>query len=600
MKNISPYVAVVGRVKKFYEDPDAGTLPVSCTIHVSGFDDSKFDYSSHYVCDALIKGAGINIHLDDFQSRPRVPTGGIMFYLSEDHPEFQSANGTPAPIQYLDFTFTPTVPYSSEANRWFVVSDSILEDNQNWFKGANVSHSIMNCVIQAYRAGRVGSSIQFDLSGIRPENVINPKGLSSSGAKSFAYLLRASYKYGQLGSLDSLLYYLSSFNGVLRRGGTYKNGALTTTLPFNHPNIYRYLTINSDKHPWLKKGVAVHADWLDPETFNSQNITALITGVNDGSLWLEKVVSPLPYGGGYHWHTSAEPTPDRVRSNVCREILIIDRATCNLSHVNYGQIRNLDELPSAYLETMDFLLNLHGAQDTSQYYLPSSEDRQVGLGVIGLANLLRNFGIPYRELVKALRYAVLTYGDLIGETVYGKRAGLPPIEDLYGVSTPEVLSSADTLSYWLCVAFAESGRLAHRAGFVRAFTVAPTANSSYNHEDYRGFTTTPEISPPLYREVERVSEVPGQESREVFYGEVETLEEVGSQTYFDLANVWQQLMNATGLGHSISFNVTEPCDLAFLKRWSNSSLITTYYRIYPKTKYMDKSDQFGINCACAG
>lgn len=599
----SDYIAVVGRVADYIKDPNRGTLPVSCTITAGAFDATDFDHVSRYVCAALVGGAGINVHLDKFAATPNLKDGKLYFFLSPNHSEYErSKDGRAKPLKFLDFTFAvntgdPLLDFTPRVQ----VSDSILETDQDFreLNGKSLTRapSIMDCVNIAFHTGRNGESIEFDLSGLRDAKHTNPKGLVSSGAKSFAYLLNAAYQFGQYSSLTNLLYYLSSYNAVLRRGGAFKNGAITTSLPFNHPAITKYLTIPKELHPWLKKGVSVHSDWLTSWTADPNLIKLVQVGINNGSIWLEKIVSPLE-NGGYRWHSSIDITPNRLFSNVCREILIPVNGTCNLTHVNLGMVVNPDELPKAFTDTMTFLLSLHGYQDTSKYYLKSDQDRQVGMGVIGLANMLGNMGVTYKQFVKALKVAVALHGGSIRKYATGKSKWFPePNEDQK--------VDAQNIAYWLCRAFAEAGRIAHDQNFDRAFTIAPTASSSFRYTDYLGFTTTPEISPPLGQETERLSEVEGNESIDVFYGDVETLKDVGSDVYFDLADTWQKLMECTTKAHSISFNVTEDCTFEFLQKWSESNLLTTYYRVFPVQDHLDKSSQFQgkdwkLNCACTG
>ena len=63
----------------------------------------------------------------------------------------------------------------------------------------------------------------------------------------------------------------------------------------------------------------------------------------------------------------------------------------------------------------------------------------------------------------------------------------------------------------------------------RAFAIAPTASCSYRYKDINGFTTTPEIAPPIGRYVDRDSGTLGVESYD--YGNVETAADVGWENY---------------------------------------------------------------------
>ena len=77
--------------------------------------------------------------------------------------------------------------------------------------------------------------------------------------------------------------------------------------------------------------------------------------------------------------------------------------TCLLQHVNLSACE-YDDIPRAFAEGMQQLCSLHartGVGDTGEY-LPSETDRQVGLGMLGLANLLRRYGVTYEQFGVAL------------------------------------------------------------------------------------------------------------------------------------------------------------------------------------------------------
>ena len=60
-----------------------------------------------------------------------------------------------------------------------------------------------------------------------------------------------------------------------------------------------------------------------------------------------------------------------------------------LEHINLGAC-TVEEIPEAFVAGMENLIALHsktGVESTGEY-LTQEEDRQVGLGMLGLANLL--------------------------------------------------------------------------------------------------------------------------------------------------------------------------------------------------------------------
>ena len=94
---------------------------------------------------------------------------------------------------------------------------------------------------------------------------------------------------------------------------------------------------------------------------------------------------------------------NRIYGNVCLEVYLQSRGTCLLEHINLAACE-FDTIPRAFVEGMQELCSLHsrtGVGDTGEY-LPEEHDRQVGLGMLGLANLLGRYGITYKQFGDAL------------------------------------------------------------------------------------------------------------------------------------------------------------------------------------------------------
>ena len=206
---------------------------------------------------------------------------------------------------------------------------------------------------------RYGAGCAVHLSELRPRGTENGKGLVASGPCSFAAVY-------------------STLNSVIRRGGRYRNGAITLSLDASHPDIRQFCEITRAELPWAKRCININdAMWnnLDPDL---QEL--ICSGIAAGDLWLAK--------------TRWDKHGNRIFSNVCLEIWIRSRATCLLSHVNLGACE-ADDLVGAFKQGMTELCELHGRTgvDEGGEYLPSSIDRQVGLGVLGFANFLCLHGV---------------------------------------------------------------------------------------------------------------------------------------------------------------------------------------------------------------
>ena len=192
---------------------------------------------------------------------------------------------------------------------------------------------------------------------------------------------------------------------------------------------------------------------------------------------------------------------------------------------------------------MSQLCDLHsktGVGETGEYLGPA-EDRQVGLGVLGLANLLRRYGITYEQFGRAL-------------------------EQYHAGETKQLQPT--NLSVNLKSGIDAAAGIARANNMVRAFAIAPTASCSYRSKDLDGFTCTPEIAPPIAKSVDRDSGTFGVETYE--YGDVEIASEVGWDVYKRVADGIMRLYSSTGLLHGYSYNWWSDLaimDKSFIEEW---------------------------------
>ena len=128
---------------------------------------------------------------------------------------------------------------------------------------------------------------------------------------------------------------------------------------------------------------------------------------------------------------------------------------------------------------------------------------------------------------------------------------------------------------------------------VRSFAIAPTASCSYRSQDLEGFTSTPEIAPPISRTVDRDSGEFGVKRYD--YGDVEIASEVGWDDYKRVADGIITILNKTGLLHGYSFNSWSDMvtyDEAFIADWLNSPQTSLYYSLQVMSDVQDKSDAY--------
>ena len=111
----------------------------------------------------------------------------------------------------------------------------------------------------------------------------------------------------------------------------------------------------------------------------------------------------------------------------------------------------------------------------------------------------------------------------------------------YHEATPEATKLVEQIR----AGFTVAASLARSANMDRAFAIAPTASCSYRYTDRAGYTTAPEIAPPIGRTVDRDSSTFGVQQFD--YGNVETADSVGWDAYFRVCNGIVQMMHDTGL-----------------------------------------------------
>ena len=407
----------------------------------------------------------------------------------------------------------------------FVVEDSMDGPNGIEASWRFVSHAL-----------RYGAGVAVHLSKLRPAGTETNKGpdtLIASGPTSFGKIY-------------------STLNEILRRGGTYRNGACVLHLDITHPDINIFIEAPRQDLPWVKRCIDIGGkeDWSNtkPETKE-----AILRGIAKGDIWLNKI--------------KYDKQGNRIYSNVCLEVYLPSRGTCLLQHINLGACR-IGDLRQSFREGMQSLCDLHsrtGVGESGEYLSPVI-DRQVGLGMLGLANFLKNNNITYAQFGDALE-AINT--GTITDTLAGFAA-----RELY-------------------IGIEEASNAARQHNMVRAFAIAPTASCSYRSRDIKGYTCTPEIAPPIARTVDRDSGEFGVERVE--YGNVEIASEVGWDVYKKVADQIMIMLDRTGLLHGYSFNSWSDMvtyDEAFVDEWLKSPQTSLYYSLQVMGDVQDKSDAY--------
>ena len=424
----------------------------------------------------------------------------------------------------------------------FVVDDSMEGPEGIEASWRFVSHALRNAA---------GAAV--NLSMLRPKGEDNGKGLIASGPVSFAGIY-------------------SKLNEVLRRGGKFRNGAITLHLDYDHPDAIDFIQASRQELPWVKRSLTVDDNFL--EKASDGLIDALLKGISSGDMWLTK--------------KRFDNKGERIWPNVCEEIWLKHRGTCLLQHINLGAC-SIEDIDLAFVEGMVQLCELHphtGVGNTGEYLSPDN-DKQVGLGMLGLANFLAIHKISYKDFGEALDACLMEdphpWCHYWGDQPAGKAVAA------------------------IAKGITDAAAVARAHGMERAFCIAPTASCSYRYLDSKGFTTAPEIAPPIGRLVDRDSGTFGVESFD--YGEVEIAAEVGWPTFFKVANGIVKLFQNTGLMHGYSCNHWSDqvvYSREFLQNWLESPQTSLYYalQVTPQTQRKDDAyaaldddfkEMFGLN-----
>ena len=402
----------------------------------------------------------------------------------------------------------------------------VVEDSMEGPEGIEASWRF------ASHALRNGAGVAIHLSKLRPKGHDNGEGLVASGPVSFGKIY-------------------STMNEILRRGGRYKNGAIVLHLDADHEDIEEFINTPREQLPWVKRCVDMTPEWW--EAMDVITRTKLLNAMKRGDVWLNKV--------------KYDNEGERIYGNVCLEVYLRSRGTCLLQHINLSACE-FDTIYDAFIQGMQGLCGLHartGVGDSGEYQPPET-DRQVGLGMLGLANLLRRYGITYKQFGTALQQ--YNNGELKA-------------------------SPAFVLATKLGEGIKGAAQVARAHNMVRAFAIAPTASCSYRSKGLDGFTSTPEIAPPISRTVDRDSGTFGVETYE--YGDVEIASAVGWEAFKLVSDNIMIMLDRTGLLHGYSQNwwsdmVTMDGD--FIEEWLESPQTSLYYSLQVMGDVQDKSSAY--------
>jgi len=258
--------------------------------------------------------------------------------------------------------------------------------------------SIYDTIIQEARTYKYGGGCGHDLSVLRPKgSSINGTGGESCGPVGFMNL------------------FSENTNTIAQHG---RRGANMQTLRVDHPDIAEFVDVKLDLSKVKYSNISVllthefmEAVELDTD-FELRWNDKVYETVRAKELW-DKIISAAHASaepGIIFWDTmvdyhNAEYCSPLVSTNPCGEQPLPDGGACNLGAINLARFVNNDgefqwdefsdtiRLSVRYLDNViDYNADRHALEDQKKNALG---DRRVGLGILGLADMLMLRGIKY-------------------------------------------------------------------------------------------------------------------------------------------------------------------------------------------------------------
>jgi Ribonucleotide reductase, barrel domain len=467
---------------------------------------------------------------------------------------------SPTPIDIKTLGFAPTSAIVSRVKRFLDYPDKIspvsctmvsVEDSYFQEKDSNgkekyhTYETISGSRTYLTKVIKGNAGCLVDLSKLRPKGSIGSNGMESHGVTNFMGIY-------------------SSINQEVRRGSVFKNGAVVLSLHWEHPDLIDFLNFPSSEIPWAKRAITVTEEILLPE--NNLALEAVLKALANGIIFVNKQV----------YNAKGEP----LFPNVCTSIRLKSRSTCTLLPINLGMVRSVEEIVPAFINGANDIIKiwnlfLESKLRQGEHFLDPREDKQAGLGLLGLANLLANFGISYYDFAEGMEFV---NGEEVSSLYF----------DYYN-------PRAEKLAQAFKEGYAAAAIIAKAEGFERFFAIEPTASVSYANVDYNGFTCTPEISPPVCHPETKISQRRNDSGYEDFQypKNVEVAEkDVSFETYTSLCRSFQTMQEQTGLAHGTNYNfwISQSVTKEWFQEWFDSSLISIYYRWSTDFISQDKSN----------
>lgn len=383
----------------------------------------------------------------------------------------------------------------------------------NTYKVQDSISSIADSHAWSYQVLAYQGAPSIDISSLRPRDSKLGSGGVSSGAVSFSV------------PFDAIV-------STMRREEK-KNGAGIVYLSYDHPDLQEFLSTsykNAYKAVWLPMHGTAEAEAFVKD---KALVNKLAKAYNEFKCFLVK--KPLPIDS------------EELLVNLCTEVEIPHRGSCVLGAHNLAAYVDLndfsDSFPSDFrssaLEMLQYFNVSQFALKSSPLDCTSPLNRQFGLGILGLATALGDFGIRYSELGNTITQAFdAADDDLTDAEIW-----------LLSQPTTPVIVFARALVHGYVLA-TEAVRTHVRA----AFCIQPTVSTAQRTLDTRGFNVSPEIQPVIGLKhdtaVSTIVKSAIKGDKHINYSRnTWTIDEVPYADYAKVSNGFQRLLDSTGLAH---------------------------------------------------
>lgn len=361
--------------------------------------------------------------------------------------------------------------------------------------------------------------------------------LAYQGAPSvdFSHLRSRDSKLGSGGKSSGSVSFMQPFDAIVStmRREEKKNGAGIAYLDYRHPDLQEFLDV-SFKSAYKGVYIPMHGT-EEAEAFvkDAKLMKTLAKAYNEFKCFLVK--RPLPIND--------EP----LFTNLCTEVEIPHRGTCVLGVHNLAAYESLEQFEQEFANdfcnsTQSMIRYFNKSQiatKASPLTCTSSLNRQFGLGVLGLASALGDFGITYGDLGDLLNSTF----DFTDDNLDKARARLRT----QGNSPVIVFARALLDGYAAAAAIA-------RPHVRAAFCIQPTVSTSQRTFDTKGYNVSPEIQPAIGLKhsggVSTIIKSAIKGDNQINYSpNTWTIEEVTYDDYAKVSNAYQRLLDSTALAH---------------------------------------------------